>query len=183
MNLPPAPLWPWQKVLSQRIEAVHSTWDGVEGADYRVVGIELENRIVLNLSLPHELYHIDSTTVHASFNHEFENVKLTSEQLAGRTLRALLYVSYVAGHFLHLAILDDGTYLLTHPGFYDTDFTFACFDEWKPDSRSHPLDGHGGFLTLQFFNAWTHERVNPFAIQWKACEPIEVSYSPKERRL
>jgi len=162
-------------VLSQRIEAVHSSWDGVEGADYRVVGIELENRIVLNLSIPHELYHIDPSTVHAAFNHEFENRKLTSEQIAGRTLRALLYVSYVAGHFLHMAILDDSTYLITHPGFYDTDFTFARFDDWEQHSKTPLPEGHGGFLSLSFFNAWTHERVNPFAIRWNARETTKAS--------
>ncbi|RBP42465.1 hypothetical protein DES53_106173 [Roseimicrobium gellanilyticum] len=162
-------------MLSQRIEAVHSTCAGIEGANYRVVGIELENCVVLNLSHPHELYDIDSTTVHANFDHEFGDGELSSEQIAGSTLRALLYMYLPTGRYLYVAILNDGTYLTANPAFNYTEFAFGHFDEWKPEAKSRLPYGNNEFLSLPFFNAWTHERVNPFAIQWKPRAIIEVS--------
>ena len=159
----PTPSLDWGSVLSSPITKTVATWDGTEGAVYQEFGIAFESGSTLNLTFPERCFRYDATTVPISFEDDLKPAKVPYESILGHTLRGLIY--FDAGYALHhLAVLDDGHYLTSYHAMNYTEFAYGAFREWRTGATSRcywrPLD----LTSHRFFNSWTHERVDPFAL-------------------
>jgi hypothetical protein len=60
--------------------------------------------------------------------------------------------------------LDDGHYLTAYPAFNYTEFAYGSFEILRSGAQSRLSWGPLVLVQQEFRNAWTDERLDPFAI-------------------
>lgn len=159
------PVLAWDRVLSVPVIGFLATWDGTRGAGYEDLGLVLLNGETLNLTRPCQPFYCTSTTIHASFLHDLTQEPVAQEDLAERCLKNLIYCDCEeSGRRQFFAVMEDGSYVTSYAAFNYTEFACASFRMWQPGLMSRLYWGRLDLTQKRFFNAWTHDRIDPFAV-------------------